>query len=116
MNTHTEYRRHSYRPPEQAPTAQDNEAAVNQLAHHRDPSLASNRAAPATGRRGIAWVRPTELATYAAPLVGRGIDLQAELIRRARRTPTKATHVIQRGLSRPVSPPTPVNGQEGLQL
>ncbi len=116
MNTHTEYRRHSYRPPEPAPAAQDIEAAVNQLAHHHDPSLGSSPATPATAKRGITWVRPTELATYAAPLVGRGIDLQAELIRRARRTPTKATHAIQRGLSRPISPPTPVNRQEGLQL
>jgi len=42
----------------------------------------------AGSKNGIAWVRPTDLATYAAPLVGRGIDLQAELIRRARRTST----------------------------
>ena len=112
MNTHAEYRRHSYRPdpPSTAPT----EAEISQLAHHRDPSLAA--APPSTPKsKQIAWVRPTELATYAAPMVGRGIDLQAELVRRARRTPATAT----RGLHRPApakSPETPAPRQEGLGL
>jgi hypothetical protein len=64
---------------------------------------------------GIAWVRPTDLATYAAPLVGRGIDLQAELIRRARRGPATTTRALQRAIPRP-SPTLVVNRQEGLQL
>ena len=112
MNTHAEYRRHSYHPdpPSTAPT----EAETSQLAHHRDPSLA---AAPLSTPKSnqIAWVRPTELTTYAAPMVGRGIDLQAELVRRARRTPATAT----RSLHRPTparSPETPAPRQEGLGL
>lgn len=112
MNTHTEYRRHGYRP--DPPSAAPTEAEISQLAHRRDPSLAA--APPSTPKsKQIAWVRPTELATYAAPMVGRGIDLQAELVRRARRTPATAT----RGLHRPApatSPETPAPRQEGLGL
>ena len=112
MNTHIEYRRHGYRP--DPPRTAATEAETNQLAHHRDPSLAA--APPSTPKsKQIAWVRPTELATYAAPTVGRGIDLQAELVRRVRRTPTTAT----RSLHRPAparSPETTAPRQEGLGL
>jgi len=116
VNTHADYRRHSYRPPEGPVTGPGSEEAVSQLAHHRDPSLVSGPTTPAGSKKGIAWVRPTDLATSAAPLVGRGIDLQAELIRRARRTPATTTRAIQRGLPHSPSPTSPVNRQEGLQL
>jgi len=66
--------------------------------------------------KGVAWIRPTELAAYAAPMVGRGIDLQAELIRRARRTPATATRAIQRGIPHPASPTPPMNRTEGPSL
>ena len=112
MNTHAEYRRLSYRPdsPSTAPT----EAEISQLAHHRDPSIAATTPSTPSSKQ-IAWVPPTELATYAAPMIARGIDLQAELVRRARRTPATAT----RGLHRPApvsSPETPAPRQEGLGL
>jgi len=116
VNTHAEYRRHNYRPPEGPVTGPASEEAGSQLAHHRDPSLVSGPTTPAGSKKGIAWVRPTDLATYAAPLVGRGIDLHAELIRRARRTPATTTRAIQRGLPHSPSPTSPVNRQEGLQL
>jgi hypothetical protein len=116
MNTHAEYRRHGYRPPEGPVTAPASEEAVSQLAHHRDPSLVSGPTTPAGSKKGIAWVRPTDFATYAAPLVGRGIDLHAELIRRARRTPATTTRAIQRGLPHSPSPTSPLNRQEGPQL
>jgi hypothetical protein len=116
VNTHAEYRRHSYRPPEGPATGPASEEALSQLAHHRDPSLVSAQTPPAATKKGIAWVRPTDLATYAAPLVGRGIDLQADLIRRARRTPATTTRAIHRGLPHSPSPTSPVNRQEGLQL
>jgi hypothetical protein len=116
VNTHAEYRRHSYRPPEPPTPHPGPEGAVSQLAHHRDPSLVSGPATAAGSKKGIAWVRPTDLATYAAPLVGRGIDLQAELIRRARRAPATTTRAIQRGFPRPLSKIPSANRQEGLQL
>jgi hypothetical protein len=112
MNTHAGYRRHGYDPG--PPSTVPIEAEINQLVHHRDPSLAA--ATPMTPRsKQVAWVRPTELAAYAAPTVGRGIDLQAELVRRARRTPATAT----RGLHRPPparSPETIAARREGLEL
>jgi hypothetical protein len=114
MNTHAEYRRHGHRPPEQAAVPDGNEAAINQLAHHHDPSLASSRGTPTTKKKGIAWVRPTDLATYAAPIVGRGIDLQAELVRRARRAPATATRRLHRPASSAPAMPAPI--QEGLGL
>jgi hypothetical protein len=116
VNTHAGYRRHSYRPLEGPGTGEASEDAVSQLAHHRDPSLVSGPTTPAGSKEGIAWVRPTDLATYAAPVVGRGIDLHAELIRRARRTPATTTRAIQRGLPHAPSPTSPLNRQEGLQL
>lgn len=116
MNTHAEYYRHGYRPPEGPLTGPASEEAVSQLARYRDPSLVSAPTTPARSKNGIAWVRPTDLATYAAPLAGRGIDLQAELIRRARRVPATTTRAIQRSLPRSPSPTSPANRQEGLQL
>lgn len=113
MNTHAEYRRHSYRPPEQPTAAEGVESVASDLARHRDPSLQSEQPAREQTQKRVAWVRPTELGSYVGPMVGRGIDLQAELVRRARRTPTTATRTIRRaGPSRPTSPAR----EEGLGL
>lgn len=115
MNTHADYQRYGYRP--DPPSALPADAESSQLAHHRDPSLATAPPSRPTSQQ-IAWVRPTDLATYAAPMVGRGIDLQAELVRRARRTPATAT----RGLHRPTPATSPMLSasaaprQEGLGL
>jgi hypothetical protein len=118
VNTHDEYRRHT-QPAASAtpetPTAEE----VNHLARYRDPSLtARNQAHLVTpsGKR-IAWVRPTELHSYAGSVIGRGIDLQAELARRAARAPRTATRSVSRAM-----PPLTRRGpaasttQEGLQL
>ena len=43
MNTHAEYRRHGYQPPE--PPAAPPEAEASELARHRDPSLAAQGSA-----------------------------------------------------------------------
>lgn len=121
MNTHAEYRRRSYRPPEPpastpVPVPNTDAATASVLARHRDPSLSATEAqAPAKAPKGIAWVRPTELASHVTPMVGRGIDLHAELIRRARRTPVTTPRVLQRGVHAPA--PTPAaNRTEGLSL
>src|SRR4051794_26068027 len=93
------------------------EGAVSELAHHRDPSLsAAEGQAPSKATKGIAWVRPTELAAYAAPMVGRGIDLQAELIRRARRTPVTARRAVGRGTPHSTSPSPWADRTRGLSL
>lgn len=117
MNTHTEYRRHGYRPPDPTVRSEDGEAATSALTHHRDPSLAIGRNDATPQAKGVAWIRPTELAAYAAPMIGRGIDLQAELIRHARRSPTTTTRALERSLSHPAPPKPPsANRTEGPSL
>lgn len=95
MNTHAEYRRHSYRPPERPRPAEAVEPTSSELARHRDPSLEPEQPAREQTQKRIAWVRPTELGSYLSPMVGRGIDLQAELVRRARRTPATTTRTLR---------------------
>jgi hypothetical protein len=114
VNTHAEYRHHNYRPPEQPAAPESVESAASELARHRDPSLASGPAQQQPRAKRIAWVRPTELASYVGPMVGRGIDLQAELIHRARRTPATATRSLHR--PGPSTATTPAPAQEGLGL
>lgn len=118
MNTHSEYRRHGYQPPDET-TAQP-EAEMSELSRHRDPQLATQGGATAIANKHVAWIRPTELASYAGPMIGRGIDLEAELIRRTRRAPITAARTV-RGPTptapiAPTAPPTAANHTEGLQL
>jgi hypothetical protein len=117
VNTHAEYRRHLQEssPTTPAPLGDDD---ANQLALRRDPSLSPAGPALTTAPgRSIAWVRPTELHSYANAAVGRGIDLQAELARRSLRAP----HVIARSARRAIpnldgrGPAVPTSCQEGLQ-
>lgn len=114
MNTHTEYRRHSYRPPEQPVATDAVDRTASDLARHRDPSLQSDQPAREQAQKRVAWVRPTEIGSYVGPMVGRGIDLQAELVRRARRTPTTATRTIRH--SAPDRPTTSAASPEELGL
>lgn len=114
MNTHAEYRRHSYRPPERPSPAADVEPTASELARHHDPSLGPDVPVREQAQKRIAWVRPTELGSYLGPMIGRGIDLQAELVRRARRTPTTTTRTLRPPA--PERPATPTPRQEGLGL
>lgn len=87
-----------YRPPESP------EAEVSTLAVHRDPSHSpAVRHGPESvkGQRSIAWVRPAELmTTLGSDRLRRGIDLEAELARRARRTPAQAAWKVRRRITR----------------
>jgi hypothetical protein len=112
VNTRAEYRRHGHQPPERPVT--EAESAVNELARHRDPSLTAQARTPKNPQKRIAWIRPTDLASYGGPMVGRGIDHQAVFDRRARRTPISATRPLRR--SAPNTPPPSPNHPEGLQL
>lgn len=114
MNTHAEYRRRSYRPPERPTPAAGSEHLASELARHRDPSLRFEQPGREQTQKRIAWVRPTELGSYLGPMVGRGIDLQAELVRRARRTPATTTRTLrQAGPDRSTAPAV---SQQGLGL
>lgn len=119
MNTHDEYRRHIQQPGTTTTSEAPTVAEANHLARHGDPSLAQpDRAGLVTpsGKR-IAWVRPTELHSYASGSIGRGIDLQAELARRVARAPrtgARSARQITPKLAR--RGPTASATQEGLQL
>lgn len=92
--------------------SRDHEAAVKALAVHRDPSLQRPGARPSLEgfsrpQPSVAWVRPSELASVVgAPWVRRGIDLQTELTKRARRTPKSAATRAGRHLSNPANSAT----------
>lgn len=118
MNTDAEYRRllqpAASTSPED-PVAED----ARHLGIHGDPSRHGSPSGPTTltGRQ-IAWVRPTELHSYADRLIGRGIDLQSELTRRARAIPRTTTNSVRRA-----APPLARRGpnaadvtQEGIEL
>lgn len=112
MNTPEPYERHPDRSlPEPSVTPPESEKAVEALAVHRDPSLPAKASAaePDRSRPTVAWVRPSELPTLiGAPWVRRGIDLQAELTRRARRTPrTVATKSGRRITRTAIARPEP---------
>lgn len=124
MNTPDPYVRHLDRtPPEPAPTT-DAEKTVDALAVHKDPSGPTSGARQETDRSqpSVAWVRPSEMPTLlGSKFVRRGIDLQAELTRRARRTPgaavSKASRRITRtSIARPDNTSPGITDQEGLGL
>ena len=114
MNTHAEYRRHSYQPAETS-NSPDASHDVSQLAHQADPSLTQAQPMGTTSKR-VAWIRPTELASLAGPLVDRGIDLQDELFRRARRTPKTATRAVRRRVGQSLHPERTTPREEGIGL
>jgi hypothetical protein len=124
VNTPDPYVRHLDRtPPEPAPTP-DAEKAVDALAVHKDPSVPTSGARQETDRSqpSVAWVRPSEMPTLlSSKFVRRGIDLQAELTRRARRTPgaavSKASRSITRtSIARPDTTGPSITDPEGLGL
>lgn len=124
MNTPEPYERRLDRTlPEPAPTPEP-EVAVDALAVHRDPSVPAAEARQETDRSqpSVAWVRPSEMPTLlGSKVVRRGIDLQAELTRRARRTPgagvSKASRRITRtSIAQPDNPGPSITDQEGLGL
>lgn len=95
MNNNEFYQRRDDRamPGQPTPQPPTEDAAVAALAVHRDPSLptATSGAEGRSPRPGLTWVRPSELPTLiGSPWVGRGIDLQSDLVRRTRRAPLKA--------------------------
>ncbi|MGN6252564.1 MAG: hypothetical protein ACTHNS_12195 [Marmoricola sp.] len=124
MNTPDPYERRLDRTlPEPAPTP-ESDTAVEALAVHRDPSVPTVEAnqAPDRSQPSVAWVRPSEVPTsLGSTFVRRGIDLQTELTRRARRTPGAAVSNASRRITRtsiarpdPTSPT--ITDQEGLGL
>jgi hypothetical protein len=96
---------------EQNPPQPGPEEAVAALAVHRDPSVPD--AAPSNDpkpQRGIAWVRPSELPTMlGSKWAGRGIDLQADLVRQSRRVPITAARAGRRISRSAIARPEPAS-------
>jgi hypothetical protein len=124
VNTPEPYERRLDRTvPEPAPSP-GAEKAVDALAVHRDPSVPAAGATQQTDRSqpSVAWVRPSEMPTLlGSKFVRRGIDLQSELTRRARRAPgvaaSKASRRITRtSIARSDNPGPSITDQEGLGL
>lgn len=122
MNTSSPYERRDDRclPGESHAPAAPSQDEVEALAVHRDPSVRARSVAsePDRSRPSVSWVRPTELPTLVGGAwVRRGIDLQAELVRRARRAPVNATRHAGRRITRSaIARPEPASPTEGLQL
>ena len=124
MNTPDPYvRRLDRTPPEPAPIP-DAEKTVDALAVHKDPSVPSSGARQETDRSqpSVAWLRPSEMPSLlGSKFVRRGIDLQAELTRRARRTPGAAVssasrRITRTSIARPDNTSPGITDQEGLGL
>lgn len=99
------------------PAREPAESELNALAKHSDPSARppGSTAAQEASSPSVAWVRPSDLPTVVgSEFIRRGIDLQAELNRRAQRTPRYAARVTRRAITRP-SPSTPTTDR-GVEL
>ena len=74
------------------------------LARHKDPSVTGKDVAGVAETkkaRGVEWVRPSDLlASRSQRVSGRGIDFQAELVRRSRRVPVRAVRATGRGITK----------------
>lgn len=119
MNGTDPYERQLDRMPEDiaASEAVGHEQERSPLAVHRDPSsMPTPGAASVNSARGLAWVRPTELAMrVGSPASGRGTDLQTTLSARARRAPGVAARTARRTTRTSIARPEPAT-QEGLGL
>ena len=123
MNTPDAYDRRTDRNLDEATKQAEQPAERSTLAVHGDPSRQASAptAEPNRTRPSVAWVRPSDLPTViGATWARRGIDLQAELTRRARRAPAKATaragrRITRTAIARPETT-TATTTREGLEL
>jgi len=126
MNVQDFYRRYMSRPAGDAPdtsTVSAVEASdVSAFAVHGDPSANQPSQQPDGAekkRPTVAWIRPSDLVTtMGSGYVRRGIDLQAELTRRARRLPVRGVGRVRRSVMRAVTARSAQTAAstEGLEL
>lgn len=116
MNGTDPYERQLDRIPDAAPL-EATEHEVSPLAVRRDPSQTTMPIeASAPSSRGVAWVRPTELAMrFSFSTAGRGIDLQTALSERARRSPAAIARASRRTTRSAIARPQTA-APEGLGL
>jgi hypothetical protein len=90
------------------------------LAVHRDPSRGQAQSGPIQiTKSGIAWVRPSDLPTMVAGrVIGRGLDLKAGLVRRAKdpiRPHAPRARTTRTAIAAP-EPPSITHRQGGITL
>jgi hypothetical protein len=100
--------------------AKDSGAELTPLAVHRDPSQRRLESRPTQiSKSGIAWVRPSDLPTMiGGRVIGRGLDLKADLARRAKQAPrphTPRERITRTGIGAP-EPPTITHRPGGISL
>src|SRR3546814_11756528 len=102
MNGPDPYERQLDRIPDATPPeAPEREVSPLAVRHDHSQTATHLESAPASSR-GVAWVRPTELALrIGSPAAGRGIALQTGLSARARR----GTATVAQAARRPSLPP-----------
>src|SRR3546814_3525108 len=97
------------------PEAPGREVSPLAVRHDHSQTATHLEAAPASSR-GVAWVRPTELAMrIGSPAAGRGIDLQTELSARARRGTAAVARAARRTSRSSIARP-PSTASAGLGL
>lgn len=99
---------------------------ISPLARHGDPSQTPTKPTRRTveeaaerSRRGVVWLRPSELmGQVTARVAGRGIDFRAELARRTRRLPVQTAAASRRAINRRARrlPPVTAFGRGGQPL
>ena len=123
MNAPDPYDRRTDRRLDEAIIQSEESSERSALAVLSDPSRPKSGAPsePDRAKPSIAWVRPSDLSTViGATWARRGIDLQAELTRRARSAPAKVTaragrRITRTAIARPET--TMANPKrEGLEL
>lgn len=116
MNGPNPYERQLDRIPDAtSPEVPDHEGSPLAVRHATSRTTAPIEASPDSSR-GVAWVRPTELAMrIGIPAAGRGIDLQAALTQRARRAPAVIARASRRTTRSAIARPQPAT-PEGLGL
>lgn len=90
------------------------------MAVHTDPSRQRlSLPVPPLSKSGVAWVRPSDLPTLiGGRVIGRGLDLKAELVRRANRTSRPNTprgRITRTAIAEP-EPPSITHRPGGISL
>src|SRR3546814_20417309 len=103
MNGPDPYERQLDRIPDATPPeAPEREVSPLAVRHDHSQTATHLEAAPASSR-GVAWVRPTELALrIGPPAAGRGLDPQTELSARARRGTAPGAGAARRSARSPI--------------
>ena len=123
MNTELGYNTRHNRAGAEPDALTNTDDSAHALALHRDPSLSRETTSrPGREQPSVTWVRPSEVPmVVGGRWVRRGIDLQTELTRRARRAPVtaaaKAAHrLTDSSIGRTHSSAAATTTPEGLGL